>query len=120
MLVRHDDAGIACGASVSGRERPAGGEYAPGGRRERADYDLHQGRLACAVLSDDRAHLGRTQLEVHPVDGEHIVRREANRDRTNLEERIGGGHSRGMSRKTSPLSIFSIMRAICARTASST
>ena len=54
--------------------------------------DVHQRRLAGAVLAEQRVHLAGQQVEVDPVVREHAG--EALRDLSELENRRGVGHPR--------------------------
>ena len=48
-------------------------EYLAGIGTDQAEQDLHERRLAGPVLANQRVNLGRTQVEVHAVVGEHVT-----------------------------------------------
>ncbi len=80
--------GVAWAAEV---DRLAGEDQLPGAWLERPGQDLDQGRLAGAVVAEQRHHLARMDLEADPVEGGD--RAEALADAIRPEQRLGLGYS---------------------------
>ena len=93
MLVHHSDPG--CDRAVRRGEvgRCAVEQDLPVVRPVEAVEDVHERRLAGAVLAEERVHLAPAQVEIDPVVRENTG--EALRDAAQLEDgRIGVSHSR--------------------------
>jgi hypothetical protein len=92
VLVHHADAGGDRGVRRVDLDRPAVEQDLPLVLRVEAVEDVHERRLARAVLAEQRVHLAFAQVEVDVVVGEDA--REAFRDSAQLEDRrVCGGSS---------------------------
>ena len=88
VLMHHPDAVLDRRLGRAELDRVSVEEDLPLVGRVQPVEDVHQRRLACAVLAEQRVHLAVDEVEVHSVVGEHPG--ESLRDPAQLEERCVG------------------------------
>ncbi len=82
----HPDPGCQRGAGIARGQGGTEGKYFPAIGHVMAEKDVHERRLACAVLSKKRQYLALLQGEVDAVVGEQ--RAEALRDPPQVEDQV--------------------------------